>query len=89
MMPTPSSASEPDNLSSLAYTRRSRRINQRQRAHKHLYDAADHIRVGVDVEIDASHFAKLWIGVGLQIAADVIEEMANELLVEDIVREQS
>lgn len=75
------------NLSSPARVQRQRwRTSQRQRAHKTLYDASDYIKTGVVVDIDASHFAKMWIGVGLQIAAEVIEQMANELLVEDIVK---
>ena len=60
------------------------RTSQRQRTHKALYDASDYIRTGVVVELDASYYAKFWVGVGLNIAAQVIEEMANEFLCEDI-----
>jgi hypothetical protein len=58
--------------------------SRRKRVHQCLYDVADEIR---ETKVDASGFALLWIGVGLQIAGSIIEEMANEMLVEDIVNE--
>jgi hypothetical protein len=38
-------------------------------------------------KVDASGFALMWIGVGLQIAASIVDEMAAEMLCEDIVNE--
>ena len=67
--------------------RQSWRPSQRQRAHKTVYDAAGHIRHGVVPDIDATPTAKFWVCVGLNIAASVLEKMANELLVEDIINE--
>jgi hypothetical protein len=40
-----------------------------------------------DVDVDATGMAKVWIGVGLQIAATILEAMAAECLVEDIINE--
>lgn len=58
------------------------RRKQSQRTHEQLYDASDELR---ELSIDASGFARMWIGVGLQIAAKHLEELANAILVEDIL----
>jgi hypothetical protein len=62
-----------------------RRRWRNKRTHQQLYDASDWLR---SVEVDATGFARVWIGVGLQIAASHLEELANEILVEDIINDQ-
>jgi hypothetical protein len=69
------------NLSSTQRRQQWRKLRQ-QRTHKALHDAADEIR---STPIDASFQARLWIGTGLQIAATIIDEIAAEMLCEDIV----
>lgn len=71
-----------DNLSSSAQRRRSWRSSQRKRTHQCLYDAADELR---QTKVDATGFALIWVSVGLQIAASIIDEMAAEILCEDII----
>jgi hypothetical protein len=75
-----------NNLSSSAQRRRSWRINQQRRVHDCLYDLSDELK---QTKVDASGFALMWIGVGLQIAASIVDEMAAEMLCEDIVNESS
>ena len=61
-----------------------RRNWRNKRTHQQLYDASDWLR---SVDVDATGFARIWIGVGLQIAASHLEELAAEMLVEDIISE--
>jgi hypothetical protein len=69
------------NLSSVT-ARQLRQSFRAKRTHQQLYDASDWLR---SVEVDATGFARIWIGVGLQIAASHLEELAAEMLVEDII----
>jgi hypothetical protein len=56
--------------SNLSSRRRAWRLSQAKRTHEQLYDAADYVK---NVEVEASSFALMWIGVGLRIAAEKLE----------------
>lgn len=75
------------NLSSARQTtptaRALRRSFRSKRTHQQLHDAADWLK---RANVDASYFAMIWIGVGLRIAAEKLEELAAEMLVEDIIK---
>jgi hypothetical protein len=83
-MPRQSIINAPRNATSARDLRRSWRRNELQRTHQQLHNAADWI---TDADVDASPFAKIWIGVGLRIAASMLEELAAEMLVEDIIND--
>lgn len=74
----------PNRTNNLSSPRQLWRSMQNKRTHEQLYDASDWLR---STDVGASGFAKLWIGVGLQIAANKLEELAAEMLVEDIINE--
>jgi hypothetical protein len=60
------------------------RLSQAKRTHEQLYDASEYVK---NVHVNASYFAMIWIGVGLRIAAEKLEELAAEMLVDDIIEE--
>jgi hypothetical protein len=79
-------SSTPRSASRARQQRQAFRLSNNKRVHQQLYDVSDELR---QLDVDASGFARIWIGVGLQIAASILETCANRCLVEDILEGNS
>jgi hypothetical protein len=54
----------------------------RRKLKDELYDLADELR---STKIEGSFFTRIWMGAGLNHAAEIIESRAAELIVDEIV----
>jgi hypothetical protein len=79
-----SASTTPRCASKARQQRQAFRLSNNKRVHEQLYGVSDELR---QLDVDASGFARIWIGVGLQIAASILETCANRCLVEDIIKE--